>query len=124
MKIICFAETTPALLAGAKTVTRREWRRGYAETFNADELVQAWDKSPRNGGKKVATIRLTQTPYLEVAADIPHDDYIHEGFEYMDLHGLTLFGGKRPLEVFDAWRNDENTNLWVVRFMLVGVPNA
>jgi hypothetical protein len=65
MKIISFAWTTPALLAGSKCVTRREWDKKYAESFEAGEYVQAFDKSPRAGGKCVAIIELTQKPYLQ-----------------------------------------------------------
>lgn len=39
MKIISFAETTPALLADAKTVTRREWAEKHARSFKAGERV-------------------------------------------------------------------------------------
>lgn len=41
MRIISFAWTSPALLAGAKTVTRRDWDDSYARRFSAGELVAA-----------------------------------------------------------------------------------
>ena len=41
MKIISFAWTTGALLAGAKTTTRREWSRGYADRWG-HQWVVAW----------------------------------------------------------------------------------
>ncbi len=121
MKIIAFAETTEALLAGAKTCTRREWNDSHALTFHAGEEVQAWDRSPRTGrGKRVGTIRLTCAPYKEYANNAPDADYAAEGFEYMSAHGLTLFGGARPEEVWASWVNAEMSYaLWVVRFELV-----
>src|SRR4051794_26432107 len=96
-RIIAFAETTPALLAGAKTVTRREWNDRYAQSFKAGEILQAWDKSPRTGkGKRVGLIRLTEVPRKERANEIRPSEYVAEGFLYMREHGLTLFGGKSP----------------------------
>lgn len=129
MRIIAFAETTPALLAGAKTVTRREWNHKYARTFTAGELLQAWDKNPRTRqGKRVATIRLTAAPVWQAARDVPPEDYAAEGFAYLDAHGLMLgpvAGTKRrstPGEVWDSWITaPPEFGLWVVRFELVGV---
>ena len=57
--IISFAWTTPALLAGKKTVTRREWSDAHAAKFKPGDLVDAWDKLPRcKDSKKVAVIRI------------------------------------------------------------------
>ena len=121
MKIISFAETTPALLAGAKTVTRREWTEKHARSFKAGELVQAWSKGPRvKGAKRVGTIRLTATPYQEMSDCVPFEDYDAEGFTYLADHGLTLFGGLTTREVWVTWRMDPHP-LWVVRFELVEV---
>ena len=121
MKIISFAETTPALLAGAKTVTRREWTEKHARSFKAGEEVQAWSKGPRvKGAKRVGTIRLTAAPYLEESVAAPIEDYDAEGFTYLAEHGMTLFGGSRPQDVWDSWMVSSRP-LWVVRFELVEV---
>lgn len=123
MRIITFAETTAALLAGAKTCTRREWKPNYARTFAAGEVLQAWDKNPRTGkGKRVGTIRLTAAPVLQRANEIPPSDWEAEGFAYMQHYGLTLFDGATTTEVFNGWRNaPDSVMLWVVRFKLIGV---
>ena len=57
MQIISFALTTHALLAGRKSVTRRDWPEKYAQQFKVGSLVQGYDRSPRNGGKCIAIIR-------------------------------------------------------------------
>lgn len=120
-RIITFAETTPAFVAGAKTVTRREWKPNYAKTFYAGETLQAWDKNPRTRqGHRIGTIRLTHAPDLEWSEAIPAEDYAREGFTYLEERGLTLFGGKTPREVWDAWHADP-LFLWVVRFEVVAV---
>ena len=44
MRIISFAETTPALLEGRKTCTRRMWKEPYAQQFYKGERVQAYNR--------------------------------------------------------------------------------
>lgn len=90
MKIISFAWTTPALLAGRKTVTRRDWQLGYASGFHAGDLVAAYNRSPRHGGRQVATIRLTRAPYLESTKEAPPEDYEAEGLAYLDSIGAKV----------------------------------
>lgn len=85
--IISFAWTTPALLAGAKTVTRRDWSPAHAAKFRAGDVVDAFDKLPRAHGKKIATIRITRDPYLQWTDAIPLHDYVREGFIWLDDHG-------------------------------------
>lgn len=119
-RIIEFSETLAALLAGQKTCTRREWKPQYAARWKAGDEAIAYSKSPRKGGKPVARIRLTEAPYLESSERIPFDDFVHEGFAYMRDHGLTLFGGASPGEVWADWHRNRR-DLWVVRFSLVSV---
>lgn len=117
MRIISFAETTPALLAGRKTVTRREWADSWASKFHAGDLVAAYDRSPRARGKHVATIRLTRDPYQEAAELAPSEDFEAEGFGWMTEQGRTLWGHS-PLWQWRLWKH-QNPVLWVVRFELV-----
>ena len=58
MAIISFAATSEALLAGAKTRTIRQWNHGYAKRFRGVKEIQAYDRSPRYGGKQIATLDL------------------------------------------------------------------
>ncbi len=121
MRIISFGWTWPALLAEGplqKTVTRRAWDGDYAKCFKAGDIVQAYDKSPRFNGKKIATLRLTVDPYYEAVSDMPDGDYEAEGFAYLDAN-RGLLPKKMPYDVsragFDAWRRT-GERLWVVRF--------
>lgn len=121
MKIISFAWTTPALLAGVKKVTRRDWSAEYARRFRAGELVAAYDRQPRFGGKRVATIRLTSGPYLQSTAIAPDSDYGYEGFGYLErLDPPVLVDGLRPSVLWKAWKLHPR-DLYVVRFKLVEV---
>lgn len=125
--IISFAWTTPALLAGAKSCTRREWDDGYARRFRDGELVDAYDRSPRAGGHKVATVRLTVAPTFELMRAMPDGDYEAEGFAWLYAHPEALpkrfRGNSAALESFSragfaAWRSEPGS-MWVVRFELV-----
>lgn len=85
--IVSFAHTTPALLAGAKSVTRRTWAPEHAAKFHAGMLVDAWDRSPRTGkGRKVATIRITRAPWRQDTGATGDDDWIREGFSWLVLN--------------------------------------
>jgi len=118
VRIISFAHTTPALLAGRKTVTRRDWDDDYAARFRAGEVVKAYDRSPRFKGKWVATVQLVADPVLESTALMPDSDFESEGFAWMEENGHRLWG-RTPREHWDLWRQEPNT-MWVVRFRLVG----
>jgi len=121
MKIIAFDKTTLALLAGRKTVTRRDWTAKHAITFHAGEFVQAWNHTPRvKGANRIGTIRLTAAPSWEYSQSIPTSDYEAEGFAYLDEQEMTLGDGVYPRELWDDWFTDP-VMLWVVRFELVEV---
>jgi len=79
MKIISFAWTTEALLKGKKTQTRRFWDDKYARKFKAGDLVQAYDKNPRSGGKPVAIIRITRDAWKQKLNDMNTRQYLAEG---------------------------------------------
>jgi len=117
VKIISFAWTTPALVAGAKTVTRRDWKPRWAAGFRDGELVAAYDRQPRYRGKQVATIRLTRSPYRESTADAPAEDYLAEGFKYLTEIGAKV-DGHQPETLWRAWHLYPR-DLFVVRFELV-----
>jgi uncharacterized protein YqfB (UPF0267 family) len=108
-RIIAFAHTTPALLAGRKTVTRRAWNDDYAGKFRAGDLVQAYNRSPRFGGQRVAYIRLTADPYWERLADMPEADLAAEG-------GLWA-----TREEFIAAMGGPEQTVWVIRFEVVHI---
>lgn len=118
MRIISFSWTTPALLAGRKTMTRREWSPRHANGFHRGDQVQAWNKSPRNGGKKVGEIVLTADPEFTSLLDM--EDYECEGFAFFDENPSELAPNAPDFhQVWEKWREGE-TAVWVVRFRLSG----
>ncbi len=117
MRIISFAWTTPALLAGRKTMTRREWSPRHANGFHRGDRVQAWDKSPRNGGKKVGELLLTAEPEFTPLVDM--EDYEREGFAYFDEHPQKLAPNAPDFhQIWAKWRGAA-ADVWVVRFRLL-----
>ena len=120
--IISFGHTTPALLAGAKTVTRRDWNAKHAAKFKAGMLVDAWNTSPRNitlNPRKVAVIRLTADPKLMALRQTPEADWDAEGFEYLSAHGLKVFGKTPEALWFDWIRQGNEDEAYAVRFEVV-----
>jgi len=127
MKIISFGYTTPALLARRKTVTRREWDDRYAKSFKGGEIVQAYDKSPRAGGKKVGEVKLIVAPYKEPLMAMPDTDYEAEGFAFLYGNGHTppKWSGlpSFSMEAFKLWRQSGGT-VWVIRFRVISLEEA
>lgn len=122
--IISFAHTTPALLAGAKTLTRRTWTAGHAARFRAGMLVDAWDQVPRvRGARKVGVIRITRDPWIQNSRYLSEEDYIREGFAWLDAHRhdsswLTDLAGISWRQSFETWRALAE-DYWVIEFELV-----
>ncbi len=102
--IISFGHTTDALVAEEKTVTRRTWTPGHARMFRDGQLVDAYDKSPRVHGKKVAVIRIVREPYREIFAEFPAADVASEGFAWMARTGREM----PPV----PWLRDEAASAW------------
>ena len=127
MNIVSFAWTTPALLAGRKTVTRRRWAHNYARRFYRQSVVQAYDKSQRVGGKRVALIYLTVTPYREAYSAMPDSDYEAEGFKFFEEQPELLpANAPWPVmnwSVFEEMRASDEV-VTVVRFRRVGDEQA
>lgn len=131
MKIISFAWTTGALLAGRKTATCRGWDERYARRFRAGDLVAAYDRSPRFKGKQVATIRLTHDATIGPWKHILTDPYEQEGFAWYDEqiaagNADAARAVKRGLDIGDTtlweWLDlQPNWGECVVRFELVEV---
>lgn len=114
---ISFSWTTPALVNGEKTVTRRDWKDSHASRFSQGDIVKAYDRRPDLGGRPVALIRLTHTPYRQSTERIPPMDWWGEGFAYLQSIGKKV-GGKAPRELWDEWK-DNPVDVWVIRFDMV-----
>ena len=129
-RILSFAWTTPAFVTGHKTCTRRNWKPRYADTFQAGEILQAWNKSPRCGAGafRVGDIRLTEDVLLQRTADAPESDFQAEGFAFLQKigHTLALDGGPHltPGDLWLSWKDAPNVMRYVVRFQLLSLTPA
>lgn len=119
--IVSFAYTTPTLLAGAKSVTRRHWKPTHAARFAAFPLVDAYDRSPRAGGRKVAAVRVRSVTEEPIAL-MPDADYEAEGFAWLHAQGIAppRWSGFPDFSraTFETWRAS-GAVVHVVRFELV-----
>lgn len=125
--IISFAWTTPALLAGAKTMTRRAWKQQQAAKFRAGMLVDAWDHVPRvRGARKVATIRITRDPWQQRTSLMTEDDFKREGIAWLVQSGIKPrdVAGVTPTHSWRQWWGQwiqADELVYVVEFELVEV---
>lgn len=126
---IIFDFLTPALLAGAKTCLRLMWDEEAALTYHKGDVVTVYDFTPRNGGRPVAVIRLTERPTLEPMSMLTMADYDAEGWAWMHKHPKAVssraFGKRQRREAFTRARFDDwsrqRYSRWVFRFTLVRV---
>lgn len=87
--ILTFTMTPEAVRDRVKKVTRRpKWSertvRMFTKAYEQGLLVDAYDRNPRQRGRKIETIRLTDRPYQETLANFPADDCALEGFDYYE----------------------------------------
>lgn len=129
MLYISFAWTTAALLAGAKTVTRRAWKPGHAARFRSGLIVNAFDRLPYVGGQIIAQVRLTADARIEPDSSAPDSDYEAEGFRWSLQHWDTLPASARKeltgrgaltRHAFDQWRQMGGLST-VIRFELFSI---
>lgn len=130
-RIISFAWTSRALVAGHKTVTRRDWSLNHAVRFHAADVVHAWDHNPRTGkGHHIATISLIESPFEERPGTAPDGDYDREGFRYLsrypgddDEERARTMKLTAPAAWWD-WKEGAADKVTVIRFRLESVTPA
>lgn len=118
---ISFAWTTPALLARAKSATRRMWAPSHAAKFRAGQIVDAYDRSPRLGGRRVATIRIARDPWKQrtgLMDDVV--DYEREGIRHMAMLSDLAPDGSRWHDWWHSWKRADEL-VYVVEFQVIEV---
>lgn len=89
MAYLSYAWTTPQLLEGRKTVTRRNWTAKFARQFRPDRVADAYDKSPRNGGKRVDSVRILSVRKEPLSRMTKEPDYGAQEAAREGFAGLT-----------------------------------
>ena len=112
MRIVSFAWTTKELIEGKKTVTRRHWTK---QLVKEEDLVQAYDRSPRFKGKCVALIKILKVSQVPLC-EIDEEEMKKEGFE-----------GQDPAEFIGNWiaeyGGEINQLVWRVEFKVLELVN-
>lgn len=95
MRILSFGWTADKLLAGKKTVTRRRWKKAWVKP---GDLVQAWDKGPHRGGRKLGVLRILNVTKMSAYPwGINEKEAKKEGFDGEQyLLTVLLEGGVKP----------------------------
>jgi hypothetical protein len=122
-----FAWTTPALLAGAKTVSRVPQADRRPGLWRAGMPLIAYNRSPQKGGRPVAVLQLTADPVLEPLGAMPDSDYAAEGWHWLHEHRALLPRWITASDFGPHAFQDSRTRgaeLWVVRFRLLAVATA
>lgn len=91
--LISFGWTAQALISGEKTTTLRQWNPRYAARFHQGQLVDAWNRGPRQHGYKIATIRLTEGLRYRWLGELYDDAEAYwrsEGFAFYHAHPETM----------------------------------
>lgn len=108
--IISMAYTTPAFVAGRKTITRRSWTFAHARAVDAAGKFDAYSRDPRYKGEFIGEAKLTDKVKLRrISEDSAEKIYIEEGFAYLDDKDGTL------RKLVDEWRKTDEA-YWEVRF--------
>ena len=124
MKSISFAWTTPALLAGRKSVTRREWKDSWGSSFRDNEIVSALDRDQRRGGQEIAKIKLHPAPYKELERILPITDFEDEGFKFFTERPDLLVKKWQNVDLYDHFMESlfwGDEMLWVIRFSVIEI---
>lgn len=124
--IISFGWTTPALLAGVKTVTRRDWNDKHAQQWidRIGTIADAWNASPRVVSKQPHPIAKIRIESVLLTAQYPDEDFELEGLRWLDEHGIWMPDTTRkdfrikPAAFWNQWRA-ERPMLYRVAFEVV-----
>jgi hypothetical protein len=111
MKIISFAWTTPALLQGHKTVTRRMWKK---QLVNPGDLVQAYNRSPRFKGKPVALIKILDIRTEPLSAVTDQEEKLEGGLWGSGREYIKAF-----LEAYPGMTEDDL--VWRIEFKVLKI---
>ena len=111
---ISFAWTSDAFATRNKDMTRRYWKQHHALKFKQNMIVDAMDKLPYRGGKKIGEIKILKLPYQQRTGQMTETDYRREGLLWMEQNNKTI-KGKKPRLFYEDWK-EKNELVWVVEF--------
>lgn len=120
--IISFAWTTPAVVLGEKCETRRDWTpatiKSVRKAMEKGELVDAFSKSARFGGKAFGKVRILKLVEDEDSSTIKAPSWRAEGFHVLQAIGSKI-GKSSAADVWKFWLEENTDRQTVVHFELV-----
>lgn len=97
--IVSFSMTEQELLAGKKTVTRRDWKPRVIEQWRKGSVHHAWSALPfvtKRNPRKLAVIRATRDAYPQRLGDMTAADLDAEGGMCATVEAFCELVGKTP----------------------------
>lgn len=122
--IISYSWTTLAMLARRKCVTRRDWsEKQIALAKRISEKgddVDAWSKSPRVHGVRVATVKILSVHAHQPLRELCPQDWEDEGFALLEA-----LQPRSASQIWNGWHEDVALNphasLTTVRFEFLSI---
>ncbi|KKL53620.1 hypothetical protein LCGC14_2273620, partial [marine sediment metagenome] len=114
-KWLSFGWLTPAVLAGQKTLSLRDWGPVEAQSWQRAQLAFCYDKEPSKGGNKMALLRISHTPYKRQANKLRNSEFYAAGLMYAQSMGLRHPKGLTPEQIWSKIK-ESSVEVWVVRY--------
>jgi len=111
---ISFAWTADAFTTYNKDMSRRYWKKDHALKFKPNMIVDAMDRLPHRGGKRIGEIKIIKRPWQQPTGQMTEIDYRREGLLWMEQQGM-LIKGQKPRVFFEEWKEKDEV-VWVVEF--------
>ncbi|HEC64444.1 MAG TPA: hypothetical protein ENI23_04040 [bacterium] len=117
---LAFGWLADAVLNEQKTGSLRDWGVVEANEWKRRQFVYAFDEPPSKGGKRLALLEITQTPYKVDTKKLRKSDYVAFGLAYAQAFGLKSPSGRTPEEIWEGWKNNSE-EYYVIRFRVIQV---
>lgn len=111
MMWISFRYSLPEVLDGSKISTMRPWADKHAAKFKEGDMVRAYDRNPRNGGKPKAVIRITRAPFKGTLHDLVYERHRLEKEGHPEMTIQDFLDTYFPMVPLDA-------EMWCLEFEL------
>lgn len=126
--ILSFGHFFPAFIARAKCVTRRDWDPRYAQMWCKGRVFKAYSALPHHGGWCLGSGQLIADSRLEPVATMPDEDYVREGFDFMNARPHLASANAR--DVWGCWSQAAferfraaGVQLWVLDFEVLSLTS-
>jgi hypothetical protein len=124
--ILSFSSTWPAVVTRQKTQTMRTWKpqtiKWYQRAAANGAFVDAYDKSPRHGGHKIADIRIVRVTLNVDTRTLGRDDWVQEGFPYLQSLEWEI-DGKTSRELWEFWQKRNTEPMTQVEFEVLDLTS-